>query len=360
GACRDVCADKMRNFIFPNKKLANFKPKQPVIYRLAPETDLVLAEDEKTLPSNYINVTDKPYSALSIQLKMNRSFFSSSVSSVGLNRLRSQDTKGQRIIQEEKTVCRVWVKSDVTGVVGQPKIQWTNMYLTPQMQNEVFAYLKSREWQPKKTGVVTVEIFMSPSDAKKYQRFYPHNFSTEEECMKVYAAPFQAFLTKNDLLKKEHIEKTERENRKKNKRFEKALAKSITSTDAGSLSNYVFRTGVLGWVNCDRFYREPNFPVIVDAGEGTDIFTTVIFHQTNGVLGQHHKTATERFMLPQEHEVSFLVFKKINGQRYYAVQEVTTEKAKSQNVKITHFEPLTLEKLKELTKQFDGEKATNG
>lgn len=121
---------------------------------------------------------------------------------------------------------------------------------------------------------------------------------------------------------------------------------TIKSTDISGINRYLFSTSQLGWINCDRFYKDsrPKIEYFVQTNETEETLIKVVFHSVKSIMSGYPKSDRYSFAnVPQGEKVTIVAFKSKNDKVLLAVKETTTTKTGETDLK---FEPVTMTKLK--------------
>ncbi len=143
-------------------------------------------------------------------------------------------------------------------------------------------------------------------------------------------------------------------NEKYAKDFEKEVSdENISKTDMSEISQYIFSTSKLGWINCDRFYKteDPKVNYIVNLENTNDIDIKIIFNKINSILiGSRKHTKYIFDHIPMGYNFTLVAIKYENDQYYLAIKKTTISKKEEP---ILEFKPLTMKLLKEEMKKLN-------
>jgi TonB family protein len=129
--------------------------------------------------------------------------------------------------------------------------------------------------------------------------------------------------------------------------FEKNTSDStIKSTDISGINRYLFSTSQLGWINCDRFYKDarPKIEYFVQTSETEETFIKVIFHSVKSIMSGYPSSERYSFAnVPLGEKVTIVAFRPKNAKVLLAVKETTTKRTGETDLT---FEPVTMTRLK--------------
>ncbi|MBI2968721.1 MAG: energy transducer TonB [Bacteroidetes bacterium] len=129
---------------------------------------------------------------------------------------------------------------------------------------------------------------------------------------------------------------------------------SISSAGAFQINRYFFSSSQLGWINCDRLWKDNNaarVDYIVHLGNEEECISTVVFHRFKAVMtGAQVGTMSVYENLPSGEKITLVAIKYINGKPYLAVKG-TKISARTEND--LEFHPVTMEMLKSEMKKID-------
>jgi TonB family protein len=121
---------------------------------------------------------------------------------------------------------------------------------------------------------------------------------------------------------------------------------TIKSTDISEINRYLFSTSQLGWINCDRFYRDtrPKIEYFVQNSETEETFIKVVFHSVKSIMSGYPNSGRFSFAnVPLGEKITIVAFRTNNDKVLLAIKETTTIKTGETDLK---FEPVTMTKLK--------------
>lgn len=101
----------------------------------------------------------------------------------------------------------------------------------------------------------------------------------------------------------------------------------IKDASLRDVSNYVLRSSSLGWINCDRFYNNPNprvvYKVQIDDAEELDV--KLVFKSVQAILsGYLQKDYCAFVNVPIDEKVTVVAFKNVGGKNYVAIKSAVT------------------------------------
>ena len=75
--------------------------------------------------------------------------------------------------------------------------------------------------------------------------------------------------------------------------------KNVANTEVRELSRYVLSTSQLGWINCDRFYRDndPKINFVVNPGVSEQLDVKLVFHSIRAVMSG--RTRGDHYVFPE-------------------------------------------------------------
>ncbi len=127
--------------------------------------------------------------------------------------------------------------------------------------------------------------------------------------------------------------------------YDQYKADSIAQNDARF---YILNTGVLGWINCDRFYDNTaprnNIVVKVDADSDTEV--RVIFKDIMSLMDAVYSADSGEhtvYSVPNNCNVKYIAMQNRPDGMYYAVKDATTAQT---NVTGFEFKPMTVDAIK--------------
>ena len=132
----------------------------------------------------------------------------------------------------------------------------------------------------------------------------------------------------------------------KKKFEEKENDSTLATTKLGVINSYLFTSSQLGWINCDRFFKNntPRIDYVVDAGQSTDTRVTLVFHSLKAILnGGQYNNRYKFGNIPTGEKVTVVAMKRVDNRTLLAIKESTTATRGETNLA---YEPVTMEKLK--------------
>ena len=131
------------------------------------------------------------------------------------------------------------------------------------------------------------------------------------------------------------------------KEFEKQINDdNLSETKMSEVSQYLFSTSKLGWINCDRFYRDnsPKVDYFVNIGKSKQVDIKIVFNNINSILTGSTRDNRYTFdNVPTGHSVTLVALKYENDQYYLAIKKT---KISSDGEPQLDFEPVTMTRLK--------------
>ena len=93
----------------------------------------------------------------------------------------------------------------------------------------------------------------------------------------------------------------------------------IKKADESELSNYVFSSSKLGWINCDRFTMVSRQKINYKVYLKEDADVKIVFNGIKSVMNGYVSNKRTNFsMLPKNQSITIIALKKIDGQLYLA------------------------------------------
>lgn len=130
--------------------------------------------------------------------------------------------------------------------------------------------------------------------------------------------------------------------------FEKNYTDSnINKASSQNISNYLFSTSKLGWINCDRFfkYESERVDFEVDIAKYSEASVSIVFHDMKSVVSPFDINGSSKFInLPKGKKITIVAVKFIQNKPYLAIKETVTSNKKEANL---NFVPVTMETLKQ-------------
>ncbi|MFN0201238.1 MAG: hypothetical protein ACKVTZ_06945 [Bacteroidia bacterium] len=327
--------------------------------------------DKTTAPKDYVALTGKTLKVLKLELEdkweekkdgNNQTYY--------VNKIKP--LRSQLKMQEEKTFCRIYVKTNQKGAATEIVFRDYNFILTRYMHKWLEYALRQRVWKPNVEGNVFVDVYVGKKDFRKMKRWYANKATNLEECKAQYEVQYQKYLqecrdayAKNPEIRaareKEmaeyEVRKAEYEKREKMTAAEreKAFAQDFKANpndfDEMTVQNYVFRTNRMGWINCDRFPGLPLMTLKFNLKKGEFVNAVVAFNSIRSMLGgtiSNPKTCT--FQTPKNEKLLVWLVKEQDGKRYFALKRLVS--GRDNGITEADFQELTFEKLQEITKAF--------
>lgn len=121
---------------------------------------------------------------------------------------------------------------------------------------------------------------------------------------------------------------------------------SLSKASISAVSAYLFSSSKLGWINCDRFYRNssPRVDYSVNVGSSQQAEIKIIFNDINSVLNAWVKDGRYVFYnLPIGMSITLFAVKREDGQYYLATKK--TRISRLGEPELT-FKPVTMTRLK--------------
>ncbi|MBI3234573.1 MAG: hypothetical protein HYZ42_11125 [Bacteroidetes bacterium] len=123
---------------------------------------------------------------------------------------------------------------------------------------------------------------------------------------------------------------------------------NIDQTSLQDIGYYVFQSSSLGWINCDRLWKDISQPKVnftMDLGESENINLNIVFHRYKSLYSAFKKLNTNyRFdKLPEGEKVTIVAIKRIDGKSYLAMKDATIT---NEVVRGFAFREVTMETLK--------------
>jgi TonB family protein len=121
---------------------------------------------------------------------------------------------------------------------------------------------------------------------------------------------------------------------------------NLSKTKMNEVSQYLFSTSKLGWINCDRFYKDssPKINYFVNIGNSKKVDIKVVFNNFNSILTGSVRNNTYTFdNVPIGKSVTLVALKYENSQYYLAIKKTKITKG---GEPLLEFEPVTMARLK--------------
>lgn len=139
------------------------------------------------------------------------------------------------------------------------------------------------------------------------------------------------------------------------KNFEKTYSDTtIQNASSNSISNYLFSSSTLGWINCDRLWKNnsaPSINYIVKLNDIEKSNANVVFHRFKAVLNGYPSSNGFSFpSIPSGEQITLVAIKYIDDKPYLAIKETQTSLMTEKELE---FKPVTMELLKEEMKKLD-------
>ncbi len=136
--------------------------------------------------------------------------------------------------------------------------------------------------------------------------------------------------------------------------FEKNVNDSIIkTTDISIINRYIFSTSQLGWINCDRFYKDPQPKIdyYVQTNETEETIIKIVFHSIKSIMiGNPGNYGYSFVNVPLGEKITIVAFKNKNGGVLLAVKETTIKRTRETEL---NFEPVTMALLKSQMERLD-------
>jgi TonB family protein len=126
----------------------------------------------------------------------------------------------------------------------------------------------------------------------------------------------------------------------------KTTDENLQEAKISEISQYIFSTSKLGWINCDRFYKDdsPKIDYFVNIGSAKNVDIKIVFNDINSILtGWMNKGNYTFSSVPIGHSVTLVALKYENNQYYLAIKRTKIGKDGEPPL---DFEPVTMERLK--------------
>lgn len=129
--------------------------------------------------------------------------------------------------------------------------------------------------------------------------------------------------------------------------FEKNMNdENLGNAEMSEVSRYIFSSSNLGWINCDRFYKDnsPRVTYFVNIGNSKQVDIKIVFNNIKSILTGSTRGGMYTFdNVPTGQSVTLIAVKYENNQYYLAVKK--TKISKDGEPKLD-FEPVTMARLK--------------
>lgn len=103
--------------------------------------------------------------------------------------------------------------------------------------------------------------------------------------------------------------------------------KNINELSVNTLGNYSLYTSKLGWINCDRFYRDkrPKIQLAIFKAPNENVNIKLIFSSIKSIMTGYQSSDKYTFdNIPKKEKVTLFALKKIDQQIYLATQTIVT------------------------------------
>lgn len=208
------------------------------------------------------------------------------------------------------------------------------------------------ELQLKKNSKMTIE-FASKNNKSDMQVFYGHpkgkeidwSTNSKDENVEIQSESYMMFVTTNSIT---FDTISSRFSEKRNFKRDSANAKKISTLD-----KTVLESGKLGWINCDRFYKEGNkTQLIVNTDLKYKPEIRLIFKDINAVMSGY-LDKDKKFVfgdIPIGRKATLVAFSIVEDETYLAIKDIVIDK----NGPIAmELQKTTLEDLKVQLRQLD-------
>lgn len=139
------------------------------------------------------------------------------------------------------------------------------------------------------------------------------------------------------------------------KNFEETYTdKNLSKAQATEISSYLFSSSELGWINCDRLWRNstaPKVDYIVNFDKISETSVNLVFHRYKSMMGYtNHTGSTSFYNIPSGEEVTIVAIKFFDGKPYLAIKDGKTSAKPESDLA---FKPLSIEMLKSEMEKLD-------
>jgi TonB family protein len=113
-------------------------------------------------------------------------------------------------------------------------------------------------------------------------------------------------------------------------------AKNINNLSVNSIANYAMITSRLGWINCDRFYKDnrPKINLAIAKKPNEEISIKLIFNRFRSIMTGYVSANRYTFKkIPSKENVTIFALKKVKNQVYLATQQLTVGSNQKVNLK---------------------------
>lgn len=129
---------------------------------------------------------------------------------------------------------------------------------------------------------------------------------------------------------------------------------TVQNASIGGISSYLFSSSELGWINCDRLWKNTSAPIInyeVNVNDGQQATLDIVFHRNKSILNGYSETNIFSFpRIPANENITLVAIKYIGNKLFLAIKETQTS---SQTVNDLVFQPVTMETLKNEMRKLD-------
>lgn len=126
----------------------------------------------------------------------------------------------------------------------------------------------------------------------------------------------------------------------------KTTNENLQQAEISEISQYIFSASQLGWINCDRFYKDnnPKIDYVINIRNAANMDIKIVFNEINSILtGLSNKGKYIFNNVPTGHSITLVALKYENDQYYLAVKK--TKIARDEEPTLD-FEPVTMTRLK--------------
>lgn len=128
---------------------------------------------------------------------------------------------------------------------------------------------------------------------------------------------------------------------------------SIAKISAMNLTYYLLSSNQLGWINCDRYWKQNQAPInyIVSTEGSRNAFARIVFHRFKSVIDgipQGKKISFQRTPLGEDITIVAIIYK--DNKPFLCVKDTKVERAGEKDLT---YQPLTAETLKSELKKLD-------
>lgn len=130
--------------------------------------------------------------------------------------------------------------------------------------------------------------------------------------------------------------------------------KNLNKAEATEISNYLFSSSELGWINCDRLWRNstaPKVDYIVNFDKISETSVNLVFHRFKSMMGYTNQSGSALFYnIPSGEDVTIVAIKFFDGKPYLAIKDSKTSAKREMDLA---FKPVSMEMLKSEMKKLD-------